>query len=387
MCARLLTKRPHSSRSPGRWGQIESGINRLIAFYARLLDIVLTHRRLTALTAHLTLVLTLWLAVIIPKGFFPTQDTGLIQGITQMPETISFEGMKNRQSQVIAALMNVPDVEKYSGFIGVDGENMTLNTGRLMISLKPWKARTASLETTLARLSEAGNHVVGARLYLQSVQDLSLDSALSATQYKFVLENADRDAFKFWVPRLIKALQQQPALKGVTSDLQSNGLMAFLTLDRATAARYAITPQTVDNLLYDSFGQRQVSTVYTQSNQYRLILEAEPRFQGSLEQLKQLYLPAHQIKWAKARQARRGGPLPASFRSARSRRRKCASRLSSSRIMAISPPRPSHLILLTVIPLAMRHPRSPGLKRKFIFLQILKPAFRHGGGVSGCAQS
>jgi len=295
MCARLLTERPHSSRNPGRWGQfargIESGINRLIAYYARLLDIVLAHRRLTALTALLTLVLTLWLAVIIPKGFFPTQDTGLIQGITQMPETISFEGMKDRQSHVIAALLKVPDVENISGFIGVDGENMTLNTGRLMISLKPRKARTASLETTLARLSQAGNHVVGARLYLQPVQDLSLDSALSATQYKFVLENADYDAFKLWVPRLIEALQQQPALKGVTSDLQSNGLMAYLTLDRATAARYAITPQTVDNLLYDSFGQRQVSTVYTQSNQYRLILEAEPRFQGSLEQLKQLYLP------------------------------------------------------------------------------------------------
>lgn len=295
MCARLLPERPRSSQSPTRWGRIARGIetkiDRLVQFYARVLDRVLIHRRLTAFIAFSTIMLTVWLAVIIPKGFFPTQDTGLVQGMTQMSESISFKGMKDRQRQVITALLKVPDVDTISGFIGVDGQNMTMNTGRLIISLKSRKKRTASLETTLARLSEAGNNVAGAQLYLQPVQDLSLDSSLSATQYKFVIENADQEALNLWVPRLVTSLQQQAALKGVTSDLQANGLTAFLNLDRSTAARYAITPQTIDNLLYDSFGQRQVSTVYTQSNQYRLILEAEPRLQTALDQLGQLYLP------------------------------------------------------------------------------------------------
>lgn len=168
---------------------------------------------------------------------------------------------------------------------------MTLNVGRMLINLKPLEQRTSGLSAILARLAERGSSTPGARLFLQPVQDLSLDSTVSATQYQFLLENPDYDTFKTWVPKLLTALQNEPALADVTSDLQAEGLVAHVTLDRTNGARYSITPQTVDNLLYDSYGQRQISTIYTQSNQYRVILETEPRFQHDLASLNQLYLP------------------------------------------------------------------------------------------------
>ncbi|AQS87581.1 multidrug efflux pump acriflavin resistance protein AcrB/AcrD/AcrF [Neoasaia chiangmaiensis NBRC 101099] len=295
MCARLLAERPHDEEHGTRFQRwsaaMERRIDAVIAAYGRGLDIVLRHQTTTLLVAIGTLVLTFLLAVVIPKGFFPTQDTGTIQGITEMAQAVSFEGMKQHQQAVATALLRDPDVASLSSFIGVDGQNMTLNQGRLLINLKPLEKRSASLPEILARLSDEGNKVSGAKLYLQPIQDLSLDSTVSATQYQFMLENPDYDAFKTWIPKFIAALQQEPSLADVTSDLQAEGLVAHVTLDRANGARYSITPQTIDNLLYDSFGQRQISTIYTQASQYRVILEADPRFQHNIGSLNQLYLP------------------------------------------------------------------------------------------------
>ncbi|GAJ28677.1 efflux RND transporter permease subunit [Acidomonas methanolica] len=295
MCARMLAERPHDPLHGSRFqrwsARTEERIEALITGYGRWLDVVLRHRVLTLVVATGTLVLTFVLAWYIPKGFFPVQDTGVIQGVTEMAQTISFDSMKQHQQAVAAAILRDPDVASLSSFVGIDGQNMTLNEGRLLINLKPLEQRSADLQTILARLTAAGNKVSGARLYLQPVQDLSLDSTVTATQYQFMLENPDYDAFKTWIPKFISMLRKEPSLGDVTSDLMAEGLVAHVTLDRSNGARYSITPQTVDNLLYDSFGQRQVSTVYTQSSQYRVILEADPRFKTSLTQLRQLYLP------------------------------------------------------------------------------------------------
>ncbi|AOX17358.1 efflux RND transporter permease subunit [Kozakia baliensis] len=295
MCARLLSERPHDENAKSRFQRwsawVEHRIDAVIAGYGRWLDIVLRHRTLTLIVATGTLVLTFVMAVIIPKGFFPVQDTGVVQGITEMAQAISFDGMKKHQEEVAAILLRDPDVESLSSFVGVDGQNMTLNVGRMLINLKPLNKRTSSLTEILARLSQAGNSTSGAKLYLQPIQDLSLDSTVSATQYQFMLENPDYDTFKVWVPKFIAALREEPSLSDVTSDLQAEGLVAHVDLDRTNGARYSITPQTVDNLLYDSFGQRQISTIYTQSSQYRVILEADPKFQHNISSLNQLYLP------------------------------------------------------------------------------------------------
>jgi len=295
MCARLLSERAHDEHATTRFqrvaARVGNAIERLIATYARWLDFVLRHQTATLLVALGTFVLTVFLAVIIPKGFFPRQDTGVVQGITQMAQAISFDSMKKHQEAVIAAVLEDPDVASVSSFVGIDGQNMTLNVGRMLINLKPLDQRSSGLSAILKRLAERGSSTPGARLFLQPVQDLSLDSTVSATQYQFLLENPDYDTFKTWVPKLLTALQQEPALADVTSDLQAEGLVAHVDLDRTNGARYSITPQTIDNLLYDSYGQRQISTIYTQSNQYRVILETEPRFQHDLASLGQLYLP------------------------------------------------------------------------------------------------
>jgi len=295
MCARMLTDTHAPSKKNGFWGHFsnatEAAINGLIAAYGRWLDVVLRFRGLTLLVTLATIVLTAVLAITIPKGFFPTQDTGVVQGISVMSQAISFEGMKDRQAALGDAILKDPDVASISSFVGIDGQNMTLNVGRFLINLKPRAQRSADLSTILRRLSDEGQQVVGAHLYVQPIQDLSLDSSIAATQYQFMLENPDYDTFKTWVPKFVDELRKEPALSDVTSDLQAAGMVAMLSLDRTNGARYSITPQTVDNLLYDSFGQRQITTVYTQSNQYRVILEADPKLQTNLNALDQLYLP------------------------------------------------------------------------------------------------
>lgn len=300
MCARMLTERRTDKdgqprKKPSRLAGFARKTNQLmdwcISRYDRALNVVLRHQPLTLLTTLASIVLTGVLAWSIPKGFFPPQDTGVIQGISVMPANISFEGMKKKQAELGARLIRDPDVVSLSSFIGIDGQNMTLNSGRFLINLRPQEKRTSSLAAIQARLEKEAVTLPGVHLYTQPVQDLSLESSVSAMQYQFMLETPDYGDFALWVPRFLDAVKHEPSLSGITSDLQADGLTAMLTLDRTNGARYSITPQTVDNLLYDSFGQRQVSTIYTQSNQYRVILETDPRFQTHESSLSQLYLP------------------------------------------------------------------------------------------------
>ena len=290
MCARLLREEPHGSGNAVS-RRLEGALDRLIAGYGRALAVVLDNQPLTLVVTLLTVLLTVALAVVIPKGFFPVQDTGVIQGISVASETTSLEAMSAHQQALGRAILSDPDVVSLSSFIGVDGQNMTLNSGRFLINLRPHDDRALTSQGVIQRLGHEVAGIPGVRLYMQPVQDLSLDTAISATEYQVVLENPDATAFKQWVPRVMDRLQQEPTLADVASDMQADGLTAFITLDRATGARFSITPQTIDNALYDSFGQRQISTIYTQSNQYRIILEADPRFQSDLSNLGQIYLP------------------------------------------------------------------------------------------------
>jgi multidrug efflux pump len=253
---------------------------------------VLDRQAATLVVAVLTLVLTIVLYVVIPKGFFPVQDTGAIQGISEAAQSISYEAMAERQEALAAAILKDPDVAGLSSFIGVDGSNITLNSGRFLIVLKPHDDRSLTASDIIRRLQGEVANVQGIKLYMQPVQDLTIDSTVSRTQYQFVLEDANPAEFQTWVPKLMERLQARPELADVASDLQQQGLAVDLVIDRATAARFGITPATVDNALYDAFGQRIVSTIYTQSNQYRVIMEVDPAVRTSLAGLSQLYLPS-----------------------------------------------------------------------------------------------
>jgi multidrug efflux pump len=291
MCAKLLHHRPEAARS--KWDvKADQGFNWVINQYDRALKVVLAHQPLTLLVALATLVITAWLYIIVPKGFFPVQDTGVIQGISVTGQTASFKAMAEHQEALAAAILKDPDVVSLSSFIGVDGSNMTLNSGRFLINLKPKDDRSLNATGVARRLQQETAGVTGVSLYLQPVQDLSVDAAISRTQYQFVLENPSLAAFNEWVPKLVARLAASPALANVASDLQQQGLAANLVIDRATAARFGITPATVDNALYDLFGQRIISTIYTQSNQYRVIMEADPSLQTSLGSLDAIYLPS-----------------------------------------------------------------------------------------------
>jgi multidrug efflux pump len=291
MCAKILRRQRPSemslvARKNRQW------FDGLIAQYGKLLNWVLDRQPLTLVVAVGTLGLTAFLYIIIPKGFFPVQDTGLIQGISEAEPSISFEAMAQRQKALAAAILNDPDVVSLSSFIGVDGTNSTLNTGRFLINLKPREQRKTSASDVIRRLERETENVSGIALYMQPVQDLTIDATVSRTQYQFVLEDANPKEFSTWVPKLLERLQQLPQLEDVTSNYAENGLSAYIHIDRPTAARFGITPATVDNALYDSFGQRIVSTVFTNTNQYRVILEADPELQRSLSSLNQLYLPS-----------------------------------------------------------------------------------------------
>ncbi|MGA8551698.1 MAG: MdtB/MuxB family multidrug efflux RND transporter permease subunit [Stellaceae bacterium] len=291
MCAKILRHRRPSdmsrfARKSGEW------FDALIARYGRLLNWVLDHQPLTLIVAAATLALTVLLYVVIPKGFFPVQDTGLIQGISVASPSVSFAAMSDRQQALASAILEDPAVASLTSFIGVDGTNTTLDSGRFLINLKPPGQRTLSASDVIRRLGQETAKVSGIRLYMQPVQDLTIDSTVSRSEYQFALEDANAGEFAIWVPKLLQKLDQIPEIEDVASSYSENGLSAYVNIDRATASRFGITPATVDNALYDSFGQRIVSTIFTQSNQYRVILEADPLQQQSLSSLGSIYLPS-----------------------------------------------------------------------------------------------
>jgi multidrug efflux pump len=290
LCARLIRHRPEAQRN--RFDlKAERAFNELVARYGRALDVVLRHQPLTLFVAIATLGLTIVLYVVIPKGFFPVQDTGMIQAISEAPQSVSFEAMAGLQRRLAAAILRDPAVDNVSSFIGVDGDNTTLNSGRFLINLKPRDERALGAGEIVRRLRNEVSGIVGVSLYMQPVQDLTIDSSVSRAQYHFILQDPDPGAFKIWVPKLMQRLGQLPELSDVASDMQSQGQAVDLVIDRATAARFGITPASVDNALYDAFGQRIISTIYTQSNQYRVIMEADPSLRA-LSSLSSFYLPS-----------------------------------------------------------------------------------------------
>jgi multidrug efflux pump len=291
MCARLIHHRPDSERN--RFDlEAERGFKWIIYQYGRALEVVLDHQPLTLFVALATLALTALLYMAIPKGFFPVQDVGLIQAISVGPQSASFGEMTRLQSELAKAILKDPDVESLSSFIGVDGTNPTLNNGRFLIRLKPFHERSLTASQIIRRLKTEVASVAGVALYMQPVQDLTIDASVTRAQFKFVLENPRNEEFQGWIPKLVARLSQAPELADVASDLQQEGLAVDLTIDRATAARFGVTPATIDNALYDSFGQRIASTIYTQNNQYRVILEADPMVQTHIDSLSAIYLPS-----------------------------------------------------------------------------------------------
>ncbi|EDT06862.1 efflux RND transporter permease subunit [Paraburkholderia graminis] len=291
MCAKLLRHTPphESHRFEAR---AHRAIDWVIARYAVALTWVLDRERSTLVVAVLTLVLTALLYVFIPKGFFPVQDTGVIQAITQAPQSVSYASMAERQQELAAQILKNPDVQSLTSFIGVDGSNITLNSGRMLINLKPRDDRSSTASEVIRQLQQDVAHIAGASLYMQPVQDLTIDSTVSPTQYQFMLTDPNMSEFTTWVPKLVERLKEAPELADVATDLQDNGQSVYVEIDRATASRYGITPATVDSALYDAFGQRIVSTIFTQSNQYRVILEAQPSMQHYTESLNSIYLPS-----------------------------------------------------------------------------------------------
>ena len=291
MCARLLRNRPHAANTAAASSR-RSWFEALRRVYDRALTIALNHEAVTLAIAVATFGFAVWLYLVVPKGFFPVQDTGLIQGITHADQSVSFAHMRERQIALAEAVLKDPDVVSLSSFIGVDGTNTTLSSGRMQINLRPKNERTATASEIIRRLQQDVAGVAGITLYMQPVQDLTVDTQVSATQYQFILDNPSLDELSVWTPRLIAALRKAPELADVTSDLQDRGLSATVMVDRATAARFGITLATIDNALYDSFGQRIVSTIFTQSNQMRVILEADPKLNQGLATLDSIYLPS-----------------------------------------------------------------------------------------------
>ncbi|MFG1290249.1 multidrug efflux RND transporter permease subunit [Xanthobacter versatilis] len=290
-CAKLL--RPYAEAHENRFQRASrTFFDGIIRAYARALDVVLARQGLTLAVFFGTVVLTGYLYVIIPKGFFPQQDTGVIQAMTQASQSVSFARMGDLQREVARIVLADRDVESLSSFIGVDGANTTPNIGRMLINLKPHEARSASVETVIARLKHAAAVVPGMELFLQPVQDLTIDGGVSRTQYQFVLQDANGAELAEWTPKLLARLASLPQLADVASDLSQTGLSVRLDIDRDRAARFGITPATIDNALYDAFGQRIVSTIFTTSSQQRVILEADPTLKTSLEALASLYLPS-----------------------------------------------------------------------------------------------
>ena len=289
MCARLLRHTPEAEQG---WFYRRSGqfFDAVIARYARMLDWVLDRQAATLLVAAGTLVLTVVLYVFVPKGFFPLQDTGLIQGVSEARQSISFAAMAERQQALAKVVLEDPAVASLSSFIGVDGVNTTLNSGRVLINLKPLEERRVHAVEVIRRLQQRLAKVEGITLYMQPVQDLTIEDRISRTQYQFSVEDADPAELALWVPRLVERLRTLPQLADVVSDVQDDGLQAYVEIDRATAGRLGVTPAAIDNALYNAFGQRLISTIFTQTSQYRVVLEVKPEFRMGPAALEDIYI-------------------------------------------------------------------------------------------------
>jgi multidrug efflux pump len=289
MSSRLLHHTPKSEQN--RFYQwTEDGFDRIITAYGRSLRWVLNHEVATLLVVLATVLLTVFQYIEIPKGFFPSQDTGLIQAVTQAPESISFEAMSSRQQEAAREIMKDPAVASLSSFIGQDGINTTLNSGRIQINLKALDERNVGAADVILRLKNRLANLHGIQVYLQPVQDLTVDDRVSRTQYQYTLEDPNTQELNQWTDRVVAKLRTLPELTDVATDQQNNGVSVDLAIDRATASRLNITPDQIDSTLYDAFGQRQISTLYTQTNQYHVILEALPEFQKNPTQLDRIYI-------------------------------------------------------------------------------------------------
>jgi multidrug efflux pump len=290
MCARILRHDPAQQQTRFyRWS--EDIFNRMIAFYGRTLKVVLRFQTITLLVALATLVLTVVLYIVIPKGFFPVQDTGVIQGISQANQSISFPEMANKQQDLASIILEDPAVESLSSFIGADGINTTLNSGRFSINLKPLDERShTSASDVIRRLQNNLAQVQGIHIYMQPVQDITVDDRISRTQYQYTLEDPDSDELNEWSDKFVAQLKKMPELEDVATDQQTGARAVQLVIDRVTASRLGIAPTTIDNTLYDAYGQREINTLYTQTNQYHVILETAPAWQQNPANLGSLYI-------------------------------------------------------------------------------------------------
>src|SRR3984893_18454906 len=292
MCSRILRHNPEATQ--GRFYRASERVfENMIAFYGRTLKVVLRFQGLTLLVAVATLVLTIFLYIIIPKGFFPVQDTGVIQGISQAPASTSFTAMTKAQQELAKVILQDPAVESISSFIGADGTNTTLNSGRMSINLNPLDQRDLNASDVVRRLNNSLTQVNGIRLFMQPVQNITVDDRVSRTQYQYTLEDPDVAELDTWGTRFVDKLKQLPTLEDVATDQQTGGLTVSLAIDRVSASRLGIAPSTLDQTLYDAFGQRQINTMYTQLNQYHVIMEAEPQFQLDPDKLNHLYIEAN----------------------------------------------------------------------------------------------
>ena len=289
MCAKLLRHQKESEqgwfyRSSERW------FNSIIAFYGRTLKFVLRYRTTSLVVTVGTLVATIFLYIIVPKGFFPVQDTGVILGVSEAPQDVSFRAMAERQQALARVILKDPAVLSLSSFIGIDGANTTINSGRIQINLKPLAERGVSASDVIRRLQPEVAQVDGITLFLQPIQDLTVEDRVSRTQFQYSLEDVDPKELAYWTPRVIEKLTALPELRDVASDQLNYGLLATLVIDRDTASRLGVLPADIDNTLYDAFGQRQVSTIFTQLNQYHVVMEADPQFQQNPDALKNIYV-------------------------------------------------------------------------------------------------
>jgi multidrug efflux pump len=292
MSARILRHQPKEEQ--GRFYRASERVfERMIAFYGRTLKFVLRFQTITLLVALTTLLLTIFLYIVIPKGFFPVQDTGVIQGISQAPQTIGSKAMAEKQKELAKVVLQDPAVESLSSFIGADGTNTTTNSGRMSINLKPLNQRKLSASDVIRRLKSKLDQVQGIELFMQPVQNISVDDRVSRTQYQYTLEDPDANELNDWTSRFVGRLKQLSELEDVATDQQTGGLAVSLVIDRVTASRLGIAPTTIDNTLYDAFGQRQISTMYTQVNQYHVVLESQPQFQLDPNNLNHLYIQSN----------------------------------------------------------------------------------------------
>ncbi|MGB6552693.1 MAG: MdtB/MuxB family multidrug efflux RND transporter permease subunit [Candidatus Binataceae bacterium] len=291
MCSRLLRHKPRTQQNR-LYRKSEQIFEDTIEFYGKTLRWVLRHEQATLVVAVATLVLTIVLYIIAPKGFFPVQDTGVIEGISEAPQTISFPAMATRQQDLAKTILQDPSVQSLSSFVGIDGTNTTINSGRFLINLKPEDERSETISQVIASLQKATSQIQGIDLYLQPVQDLTVEDRISRTEYQYSLEDPNPDELTEWTTRLMAKLKTMPQLANLATDQQNHGLEADLTIDRSTASRLGIPLQSIDNTLYDAYGQRQVSTIFTQLNQYHVILDVAPEFSQDTPALGDLYFPS-----------------------------------------------------------------------------------------------